>query len=126
MLWFCLPVTFLMHLGVIFLFPLLSQNYTSPFSDHWALLINRVLREFLLLDRPNLLLSLSCCDSRERVFLFTVVCARCCFLCHTVPGGCRPSLQPLRRLCECCPKKNIPPQLFPEVCSCTYPAFQPQ
>lgn len=85
--------------------------------------------EFLSLDRPNLLPSLSCCDSKERSFLLTVSCgARLCFLPHTALSGCQPS----SRLCDCCPEGEcsfLPPWcclLFSKHCSCTYPVSQPQ
>lgn len=86
-------------------------------------------RELLSLDRPRLLPSLSCCDSKERSFLLTVPCgARLCFLPHMVLSGCRPS----PRLCDCCPEGEcsfLPPcycLLFPKHCSCTDTVSQPQ
>lgn len=45
-LWFSyLPVTFLIPLVVIFLFPSPPPRYTSPLSDLWVLLLSRVLKE---------------------------------------------------------------------------------
>lgn len=131
-LWFSnLPVTFLNAFGG-YLFILfystklhISIFWTLGFVGQWSLE-----GEFFLLDRPNLLPSLSCCDSKERIFLVTVVWseAMLCFLLHTVLSGYQPSW----RLCDCCPKGEcafLPPWyylLFSELCSCSYPTSQPQ
>lgn len=87
--------------------------------------------EFLLLDRPNLLPSLSCCVSKERSYLLTVFYGEGCFLFHTVRSRCQPSLPALVEASWLLPWEYafLPPQYclpFSEFCSCTYPAFQPQ
>lgn len=127
---FCyLAVTFLNASGGHFLLSWPPPIYTSPFSDLWTLLLSKVLGQFLALDRPSLLPSLPCCDSKERSFLLTVPCgARLCFLPHTVLSGCQPSVW----LCDCCPKGECSflPRwyclLFSKHCSCTDMESQPQ